>query len=45
MLNIWVTWGAMASAPAAFYAAVHRASAQNQSTSTPQGEAELVPPK
>ncbi|CAA6697034.1 MULTISPECIES: hypothetical protein [unclassified Lentimonas] len=40
-----VTWGGTASALAAFYAAVRRASARNQSTSTPQDEAELVPPE
>ncbi|CAA6677059.1 Unannotated [Lentimonas sp. CC4] len=38
-----VAWGGIP-LPAAFYAAVSRATALNHSTSTPQDEAELVPP-
>ncbi|WP_162086465.1 hypothetical protein [Lentimonas sp. CC6] len=40
---MWVAWGGMASAPSA--EPQHRTSALNQSTHTPQDEAELIPPE
>ncbi|CAA6677552.1 Unannotated [Lentimonas sp. CC19] len=39
----WFLWGGMASAPSA--EPKHSTSALNLSTSTPQDEAELVPPQ
>ena len=43
LLIVWVAWGGTASAPSA--EPQHRTKALNQSTHTPQDEAELVPPE